>query len=104
MDGPGDRARRVIAYGLDLDGMCRDAMEGCQGLIRSKGFWFAVVSMPRWEKVELLLGLFERKHWKVEVPDGGPVETALWYVAREMNCFHKNVLEREDEREDAPDS
>lgn len=93
MDGPGDRARRVIAYGLDLDGMCKDALGQYEDAIKANGLWFRFLKMSQWEKVELLLGLFERSHWKVEVPDGDSVDRALWYAAREMNCFHKNVSE-----------
>ena len=73
--------------------MCKDALERYEGIIKDKGFWNRFVRMPQWEKVELLLGLFERSHWKVDVPDGDSVDRALWYVAREMSCFHKNVLE-----------
>ena len=93
MDGPGDRARRVIAYGLDLDGMCKDVLGQYEDTIKANGLWSRFLKMPQWEKVELLLGLFERSHWKVDVPEGTRSEHALWYVAREMSCFHKNVLE-----------
>lgn len=91
-DGPGDRAQRVIAYGLDLNALCKEALERYEKAIKANGFWNKFVRMPQWEKVELLLGLYECAHWKVEVPEGTRSERALWYVAREMNCFHENVL------------
>lgn len=93
VDGPGDRAERMLAYGLELGPPCKEAVERYGKLIKGRGLWNRLTRMPQWERVELLLGLYECAHWKVELPEGDEVERALWYVAREMNCFHKNVLE-----------
>ena len=91
--GPGDRAERMLAYGLELGPPCKEAVERYGKLIKGMGLWNRLTRMPQWERVELLLGLYECAHWKVEMPEEDEVERAVWYVAREMNCFHKNVLE-----------
>lgn len=94
MDEPGDLARRAMAYGLEVGPLCKETVERYEQFIRAKGMWTRLTKMPPWDRVELLLKLYECDHWKVEMPDGDRVERALWYVEREANCFHKNVLER----------
>ena len=93
--GPGDRATRVLAYGLDLAELCKWSVEHYGWLIEGNpAYQRRLATMPKWELVEILLGLYECGHWWVDLPDEtDPVDRAVWYVAREMNCFHKNVLE-----------
>ena len=93
MDGPGNLARRVIAAGADLNAMCREAAGALRPMYEGTMAWERLTRMPQWERVEVLLRVYECLHWSVEIPSGlSDVDRALWAIAHEMGNFHKNVL------------
>lgn len=95
-DEPGDRARRVIAAGIDVGPLVRAAMTQYDPMLQANGRLTHVRRLPRWQQVELYLGMYERMRWRVGVPRHlGRVEGALWYVGREMGIFHRNVFGEE---------
>ena len=97
--GPGDLARRCIAYGVDMGPLCNEAATTLSMYYSDSPMWSRFLRMPKWDKVETLLGAYSRIHNSVEMPDGSDVERALWGVAHETAIFHRNVLYHNDSKE-----
>lgn len=95
MDGPGDRAQRVLAYGLNLNAMVRESVEHFKPWLIERGYYHRICKRPRWEQVEIFLGLYECLHWSTEMPDASREDRAIWCVEREMALFHKHVIRDE---------
>lgn len=90
-DEPGDRAMRLMVAGVDIKPIVRDAVSESRPLLERKGLWDRACRMSRWRQVELYLGLYERTHFKADVPGSSRVDRALWYVAREMALFNDRM-------------
>lgn len=92
-DGPGNRAKRVLAAGIDIGSLVHAAAMQYDSMLQANGRLQYVRRLPRWQQVEIYLGMYERMRWRVKVPRHlGRVDRALWYVQREMNIFHKNMF------------
>lgn len=92
-DGPGNRAKRVLAAGIDIGPLVHAAAMQYDPMLQANGRLQHVRRLPRWQQVEIYLGMYERMRWCVNAPRHlGRVERALWYVQREMDVFHKNMF------------
>ena len=99
MSGPMDYTRRVMAYGLDVGELCREAVRAYEPYYRDTDMWGRLLTLPKWERVEVLISLYGCLHFTAKVPDGEPLDRALWVVAHETSLFHKNVLYYNDSKE-----
>lgn len=91
--------RRVMAYGLDVGELCRVAVRTYEPVYRDTDMWWRLLTLPKWERVEVLISLYGCLHFTAKVPDGKPLDRALWTVAHETSLFHQNVLYYNDSKE-----